>query len=331
MKKDFTIDINKRRLIDGPIDKLMCVSPLKHTWAREVWKVMCANSWFPAEIDLSRDVKQYRTLTDSEKWAYDKGLAFLSNLDGIQLNNLTGNIGRYITSPEVNMCITRQAFEEANHVDSYATMIEAISANPHDIYMMFARDGVLSKKNDYIMRQSEILGEEYTPRNFALAVVANIILEGIYFYSGFLTFYTLANSGKMLGSADMIRFIQRDELVHLSLFVRMFETLRVENPEIFDESFFEAVNVLFKEAVELEASWGKYLIKGGILGLTDTIIDGYMQWLADERLKLMGLPKIYGTKNPVEWVVEFSNINGEESNFFESKVKSYSAGGALAW
>lgn len=328
-----SLNINDRRLIDGPQSKLMCVSPIKHTWADDVWKVMCANSWFPAEVDMSRDIKQYRSgiMTDAQKGMFDKALAFLSNLDGIQFNNLTFNIGRYITSPEVSMCISRQSFEEANHVRAYATMIEAIAADPHYIYGMFATDGVLAKKNDYIMRQSEILGEDYSPRNFALAVVANIILEGIYFYSGFLAFYTLARSGMMLGSADQIRFIQRDELVHLSLFVKMFETLKVENPDIFDENFNNDVYKLFNEAVELETTWGKYLIKGGVLGLTDDIIDDYIRHLADDRLALIGLAPMYNVQNPVSWVEGFSSINGEEANFFESKVKSYSVGGSLEW
>lgn len=325
-------DVNKRRLIMGPSSKLMAVSPLKHAWARDVWKLMLANTWFAAEIDLSRDVKDYKNLSDAERSMFDKALAFLSNLDGIQLNNLVFNIGNHITSPEVSMLIVRQAAEEGVHVDAYSTMIEALSTNPFDVYTTFARDNILSNKNDYIMAQSAVLGDEFTPRNFAMAVVANIILEGIYFYSGFLAFYTLARTGKMLGSADMIRFIQRDEVVHLNLFVNMFKTLQVENPEIFDEAFYADAQKLFSEAVNLETMWGKYLISGGVLGLTDAIIDDYIRHLANQRLAMIGMTPLYpGVKNPVAWVEQFSNINGEESNFFESKVKSYSVGGTLEW
>ena len=121
-----SFDVNKRRLIEGPKNALMAVNPLKHKWAREIWKIMLANTWMAQEIDLSRDVKQYQELTDAERQMYDRDLAFLSNLDGIQFNNLTFNIGHHITSPEVSMIISRQAFEEANHVDAYSTMIEAI-------------------------------------------------------------------------------------------------------------------------------------------------------------------------------------------------------------
>lgn len=323
-------DVNKRRVIEGPSNDLMAISPLKHKWAREIYKVMIANSWTVQEVDFSRDVKHYPELTDAERDMFDKALAFLSNLDGIQFNNLMNNISRHITSPEINMCISRQSWEEANHVDAYSTMIEAVALDPWQVYTMFARDDVLAKKNEYIMRQSAILGHDYSAGNFLRAVVANIILEGIYFYSGFLAFYTLARTGKMLGCADNVRFIQRDEVVHMNLFVHIFKTLQEERPELFDDAFYDDVRKLFSEAVELETIWGQYIIKGGVLGLTDHIIGDYIKWLADDRLKMIGMSPMYGTKNPVEWVTGFSAINTEESNFFEAKVKSYQKG-TLAW
>jgi len=325
-------DVNKRRLIEGPSSDLMAVAPLKHAWAREIYDVMLANTWFKSEVDLSRDVKQYDELTDAERTMYDKALAFLSNLDGIQFNNLMNNISRHITSPEVNMCISRQSWEEANHVDAYSTLIEAVALDPWQVYTTFARDEALAKKNEYIMRQSKILGEDYSAGNFARAVVANIILEGIYFYSGFLAFYTLARGGKMLGTADMIRFIQRDEGgTHLKLFVSMFKTLQVERPELFDAQFYADVRTLFADAVALETSWGQYIIKDGVLGLTDQIVSDYIKYLANDRMAMIGMEPLYPeVRNPVAWVDGFSSINSEEANFFESKVKAYQKG-TLAW
>lgn len=323
-------DVNKRRLIGGVKTNMLALHPLKHTWARDIWKVMLANTWMAQEISLVNDVQQYKSLTDAERQMYDRDLAFLSNLDGIQFNNLTLNIGHHITSPEVSMCVSRQSWEEANHVDAYETMIEAISLNPMDLYTMFARDNVLASKNEYILKQSMILKEEYSPENFAYAVVANIILEGIYFYSGFLGFYTLAKMGKMLGSADMIRLIERDEQVHLQLFVHMFKTLQQENPEIFTAKFYQNVAVLFDEAVKLETRWGQYIIEGGVLGLTNPIITDYIRWLADQRLALIDLPALYGVKNPVPWVEKFSKVNDLQQNFFESKPVAYSLG-TLDW
>lgn len=325
--------VNSRRLIGGPQSKLMAISPMKHTWARHVWKIMMSNTWFPEEIDFSRDVKCYKNdLTAAERQMYDKALAFLSNLDGIQFNNLTFNIGQHITSPEVSMVISRQAWEEANHVYAYSAMIEAISLDPMAVYMTFEKDKILADKNEYIMRQSEILGREYSDRNFALALIANIILEGIYFYSGFLAFYVLAKNGKMLGSTDNIRLIQRDEVVHLNFFILMLQTLQQERPELFDASFWEDAKELFRAAVELETTWGKHIISGGVLGLTDRIIEDYIKHLANERVAMIGLEPLYpGVKNPVEWVEKFSSPNGTETNFFEGKITSYAVGGSLEW
>ncbi len=327
------ININNRRLIDGPVDKLMQITPTRHPWAREIWRVMMANTWFPSEVDLSRDVKCYRNeLTDGERRMYDKALSFLSNLDGIQLNNLTYNIGKHITSPEVSMCVVRQAFEEALHVESYSVMIEAIGRDPSEIYNAFDTDELLASKNQHIIQQSEILGKEYTPRNFAMAVVANIMLEGVYFYSGFAAFYVLAKSGKMLGSAKMIKFINRDEgEPHLQLFIHMYKTLKEENPEIFTQDFYNDAIRLIRSSVELEIAWGKHIISGGVLGLTDDIIEQYIKYLADTRAASIGLGVIYGVKNPIPWIEKFSEVEGEDANFFESRVSSYQLGGTLEW
>lgn len=339
--------INNRRIIGGEKSKLMAVNPMKHAFCKEVWTQMLANTWFANEIDVSKDVACYRNvLTNGERDAYDKSLAFLSNLDGIQLYNLTENIAQHITSPEVKMVLTRQAYEEALHVDAYSTMIEAISLDPMELYMMFERDGVLAAKNEHILRQSEGLGaaDSGDPRQFALAVVANIVLEGIYFYSGFLTFYALGKRGLMMNSADQIKFINRDEVGHLNFFIRILHTLMIENPEVFDASFWAEAEAIVRSATELEINWGCYIIKGGVLGLSDAIVSDYIQHLANTRWSAMisafsgraALTRgdLYpGVKNPVEWVTKFSSINGDETNFFEGKVKSYQvgSGGTLAW
>lgn len=336
---DYSLRVNARRLIQGPSDKLMAISPMKHKWARPLWQVMLKNTWTAQEVDLSRDVQCYKhELTDGERFMYDKALAFLSNLDGIQFNNLVQNIGSHVTSPEVSMLISRQAFEEALHVDAYTAMIEAVALDPMAVYMTFERDGLLAAKNDHILRQSAILGEvtkddpQYA-RKFALAVVSNILLEGIYFFSGFFAFYLLARGGKMTGSADMIRLIQRDEEgTHLKLFVAMLDTLKQENPEVFDEDFWLQVDALFREAVELETSWGRHIIQHGVLGASEVIVGDYIKSLANERADMIGLAHPYpGVKNPVAWVKKFSAVNGVETNFFEGKVSTYQVGGALQW
>jgi len=323
--------VNERRLIGGPVDRLMCVNPLKHRWAWDMMDQMENNTWFPKSIPMGDDKLCYaEKLTDGERLMYDRNLSFLSNLDGIQFDNLITNISTHVTSPEVSMCFSRQAYEEANHVRAYATMIEAVSLRPDQIYGMYMTDTVLAAKNEFIMAQSDALRGDYSPEKFALAIIGNIALEGIYFFSGFLGFYVLSKRGLMNKSADQIKYIQRDELTHLDFFVHMYHTLRVENPGIFTKSFFDKARAMLIAAVNLETTWGKHSIEGGVVGLTDQIVDQRIQFLANERVKMIGWEPLYpGVKNPTPWVESFSAVNGVETNFFEGKPTDYQAGGAL--
>ena len=317
--------INERRIIDGPKNDLMAISPMKHTWAMDFWEQMVANDWKPREVKLLDDIACYKNggLDADEKRAYDLALAFVSNLDGIQLHNLTDNISRFITSPEVKMVMTRQAFEEANHVFSYSTLAEAISADPMEIYMTFERDAVLAAKNEMILTEAKVLGTSYSRRTFALATVSNIVLEGVYFYTAFLTFYVLSRRG-MLGTADMIRFIQRDEVCHLNFFVHIFKTLQEEYPEIFDASFYADAVKLMVAGAKLEGEWGAHIIGKGILGITPQIMRDYPKHRVNVCAALMGMDPVFpGLRNPCEWVDEFSDINGEEKNFFEGRNMAY--------
>ena len=325
--------INDRMLINGPMNNLMQIRPVKYPWAMQLLEQQQNNAWDQREVDLSEDAKQYATgqLTEGNLNSYKKALAFLSNLDGIQLNNLTRNIGKHITSPEVSMCITRQAWEEAQHVLSYAQIIESIGFDPEEIYWMFDTDPVLAEKNEYITRSSEILGSGFSEENFVKAVVANIALEGIYFFNGFLTFYTLERQGLMKNSAKMIQLIQKDEEAHLHLFVNMWKTLRQEIPHVFTENLINECRELIQLAVQHEIAWGKYIIQDGVLGLTDVIIEGFIQSLADKRLDSIGLEPMYNIKNPIPWFDDASKVNLGETNFFEGKNSSYAAGGSLEW
>lgn len=325
---------NERRLAFGPVDRLMNLAHVKYQWAIDIYDRQEANTWFPKSIPLGGDRVCYRSggLSEREKNAYDKSLAFVSNLDGIQFNNLIHNIGQYVTAPEVSLALARQAAEEGVHVRSYQFLIEATSMDPSSIYLMFERDGILAKKNAMIMRGSDLLKEEGTPASFARALVGNVILEGVYFYSAFLTFYSLAMNGKMTASADMIKYINRDEGgTHLDLFTHMHHTFHQENPDLYDRQFAEDARQMFVDAAELEISWGKYIIQGGILGLTDEIVEGFVKYLTNKRSSALGLGEPFaGAKNPVPWFDQFSEPNKGRSSFFEAKPTDYDSSG-LEW
>jgi ribonucleoside-diphosphate reductase beta chain len=319
-------NVNNRKIFGGNPTGIFELNNIKYQWAYNLWEMMLNNTWFPKEVDMTRDVNDYKNLTDTEKSAYDKALSQLIFMDSLQTNNLIDNINPYITSPEINLILVRQSFEEALHSQSYAVMVDSISTNSEEIYELWRRDMMLKSKNDAIANVYDELSKNPTEHNFIKACFANQILEGIYFYSGFAYIYTLARSGKMLGSAQMIRFIQRDEVTHLVLFQNIINTLRKERPDLFTEKLKDEVIQMYKKAVKLESDWGKYITQGQILGLTDEIVEQYIQYLADDRLTSVGFNKIYNVKNPIKWVEDFAKFNDQKTNFFEGTVTNYSKG-----
>ncbi|RVY27845.1 ribonucleotide-diphosphate reductase subunit beta [Helicobacter pylori] len=321
-----TESVNERKIFGGNPTSMFDLNKIKYQWADHLWKTMLANTWFAEEVSMNDDKRDYLKLSTEEKIGYDRALAQLIFMDSLQTNNLIDNINPFITSPEINLCLVRQAYEEALHSHAYAVMVESISANTEEIYDMWRNDMQLKSKNDYIAQVYMELAKNPTEENILKALFANQILEGIYFYSGFSYFYTLARSGKMLGSAQMIRFIQRDEVTHLILFQNMINALRNERADLFTQQLINEVIGMFKKAVEIEASWGDYITQGKILGLTSSLIEQYIQFLADSRLSKVGIAKVYGVQHPIKWVESFSSFNEQRSNFFEARVSNYAKG-----
>jgi ribonucleoside-diphosphate reductase beta chain len=317
----------ERRIFGGNPTGIFELNDIKYQWAYNLWEVMLSNTWFPKEVDMTDDVKDYENLSIEEKNAYDKALAQLIFMDSLQTNNITDNINPYITAPEINLIIVRQAYEEALHSQSYAVMVDSISKNQDEIYELWRKDMQLKHKNDAIAEVYEKLAKEPTPHNFLKSLFANQILEGIYFYSGFAYMYALARSGKMRGSADMIRFIHRDEVTHLLIYQNMINSLQKERPELFTKQLWDEVEEMFDAAVELESEWGKYITSGEILGLTEEKIRKYIEYLANDRLRHVKHRALYDVKeNPLPWVDDYSKFNDQRTNFFESNEINYVKG-----
>lgn len=319
--------LSERFVYNGNPHGILNFTKAKYTWALQLWDIMEANTWFPKEVDTTKDVMDYKVnLTAAEKRMYDLVWSQLISMDSFQTNNLADNINPYITAPEINAVLARQAYEEANHSKSYAVMVEAICENTDLIYEMEKHDDILREKNAFISSLYEELAGDINDDKLFLAMIANQILEGIYFYSGFTAIYALARAGKMLGSAQMIRFIQRDEITHLLLFQNMINSVVKERPQMMNEANKAKIYEMFKRAGELEIKWGKYITDNQIMGFTDEIIEEYIHYLIDQRLIAIKLDKLYDAKHPIKWVDDFSKFNDQKSNFFESKVTNYSKG-----
>lgn len=321
-------DKNMRRMIGGNTTNLNDFNNMKYTWASSWYRQAMNNFWIPEEINLGADVKDYPLLEPAERTAYDKILSFLVFLDSIQTANLP-SIGQYITANEVNLCLTIQAFQEAVHSQSYSYMLDSI-CSPTE------RDRILYqwKEDAHLLRRNTFIGDlynEFQERKDRLALLrvmmANYILEGIYFYSGFMFFYNLGRSGKMPGSVQEIRYINRDENTHLWLFRNMLLELKKEEPELFSAAHSSMLCDMIKEGVEQEIAWGAYVIGDEIPGLNRKMVSDYIRYLGNARWMALGYEAIYpGLEREPEsmsWVSQYANANMVKTDFFEAKSTAY--------
>lgn len=326
------IELSKKRMINGNTTNLNDFNNMKYPWVSDWYRQAMNNFWIPEEINLSQDLKDYGKLLESEKTAYDKILSFLIFLDSIQTANL-GNISNYITASEVNLCLTIQAFQEALHSQSYSYMLDTICSpeKRNEILYQWKDDKVLLKRNKFIGDLYNNFIDKPDKKNLLKTIMANYILEGIYFYSGFMFFYNLERNGKMAGSAQEIRYINRDENTHLWLFRNIITELQKEEPELFNEEMKKELIDMMVTGVENEIDWGHYVIGDTVQGINKKLITDYIRYLGNLRLTAIGLPKVFENidENPAKWVDRLADANSVKTDFFEGKSTAYAKSAAL--
>lgn len=326
------VEVSKKRMINGNTTNLNDFNNMKYSWVSDWYRQAMNNFWIPEEINLAQDLKDYGKLSEDERTAYDKILSFLIFLDSIQTANL-GNISNYITASEVNLCLTIQAFQEAVHSQSYSYMLDTICSpeKRNEILYQWKDDEILLQRNKFIGDQYNKFVMNPTKENLLMTIIANYILEGIYFYSGFMFFYNLERNGKMVGSAQEIRYINRDENTHLWLFRNIIKELQVEEPNLFSDEIKKEIIEMIKTGVENEISWGHYVIGDNIQGINKKLIEDYIKYLGNLRLTSIGLPKIYENvnKNPASWVDILADANAVKTDFFEAKSTAYAKSATL--
>ena len=316
------VEVQKRKIIGGNTTNLNDFNHMKYGWVSSWYRQAMNNFWIPEEINLSVDVKDYKMLPKAERRAYDKILSFLIFLDSIQTANLP-NISEYITANEVNLCLSIQAFQEAVHSQSYSYMLDTICEpqERNDVLYQWKEDSHLLKRNEFIGNLYNAFQEEKSPRMLIRTIIANYILEGIYFYSGFMFFYNLGRNHLMPGSVQEIRYINRDENTHLWLFRNILLELRKEEPELFTEKDIEEYREMIREGCEQEIQWGHYVIGDEVQGLTKEMITDYIRYLGNLRCTNLGFLPIYdgheSEPDSMHWVSQYSNANTIKTDFFD--------------
>lgn len=314
-----------RTIIKGATTGLFNLNATKYPWAKSLYQVMIGNFWVPEKVSgLKDDARMFHAdLTKEEQQAYKGILSFLIFLDSIQTVNLP-HFADYITSPEVNLILAIQAYQEAIHSQSYATILESVveSEERDEIYYFWRTDKVLLERNKYIGQIYQDFVNAPSDKTFFRGIVANFLLESIYFYNGFAFFDTLVDHMKMLATGRMIAYIRRDELTHVTIFANIIREIKREFPEIYDEAL---IREMMGEAVKQEIEWGKHILGNKIPGINGDATEGYTKWLANNRLAMLNIDPLFpeAVTNPYKHLDRLQDTNSDKGNFFETTVVNY--------
>lgn len=326
-------DVSHRSIWFGETTNLMQLNDVRYTWAVGLYQQMRENFWIPQKLDITQDVTDYWNLTPQERRAFDGILSYLTFLDSVQTCNLP-HIKSCITAPEISLCIAEQISQEGMHNQSYQYMIETIIPGERRsvVYDFWRTDAILKDRCEYIATHYQRYIDSPTQENYFTALLADYLLEGMYFYNGFIFFYNLASRMLMPGSADIFKMINRDELSHVRLFQRLIPEAMAVLPHSVDQIY-----EMFAKAVEYECTWTNHIVGMEVLGITETSTIQYTKYLANMRLKAIGLNPLYPEpeyqKSPYRHLERFSDTKSEghtKANFFEAGVTAYVMSSGIA-
>ncbi|MBU0661241.1 ribonucleotide-diphosphate reductase subunit beta [Patescibacteria group bacterium] len=340
-KTEKRVDINQRRIINGADADVMQLSPMKHKFAWEAYLAGNANHWLPTEITMQNDIEQWKSdsvLTADERKAFKTVLGFFTTADSIAANNIVLASYKHVTSPECRMYMLRQGYEEAIHTHAYQYIVESLGLDEGEIYNMYREVDAIYEKASFILSFNEgIFDPNFKTGTFEadqkflenIAVFA-LILEGIFFYSAFAVMFGFQRQNKMIGSAEQIQYIMRDESQHLNFGINIINSIKEEQPELWTPEFQQHIVDLVKEGTRLEYTFAQTVFPKGIFGMNAEGFKQYIEYIADRRLTRVGLPEQFGVSNPFPWMSEAIDLN-KEKNFFETRVTEYQVGGTLDW
>ncbi len=334
------IDAREKRLISCHQVDVNQLMPLKYKWAWEHYVNACANHWMPTEVAMNKDIETWRSskLTPDERRVILRNLGFFATAESLVGNNLVLAIFRHVTNAECRQYLLRQAFEEAVHTHTFLYVVESLGLNEGEVFNMYHEVPAIAKKDAFEMElTTEILDPSFTTDTFegAQAFLKNLIgyyliMEGIFFYTGFVMVLSFHRRNLMTGIGEQFQYILRDETIHLNFGIDLINGIKSENPHLWTAEFQQAMVDRIRQAVELEIEYARDCLPRGILGLNADLFRDYVQFIADRRLERIGLPTQYGSSNPFPWMSETMDLS-KEKNFFETRVTEYQSASTLSW
>jgi ribonucleotide reductase beta subunit family protein with ferritin-like domain len=315
--------------------------------------------WRPEEVSLQKDRGDYQTLRPEQKHIYTSNLKYQIMLDSVQGRGPGMAFIPYCSLPELEACMEVWGFMEMIHSRSYTYIIKNVYSDPSEVFDTIIGDERILERarsvtesyddfiqsaqaygtsSDWMFRLEGVSNAKQTLNDVKRKLyraVANVnILEGIRFYVSFACSFAFGELKLMEGSAKIISLIARDENQHLAITQNILNKWRDgDDPEMrqIAKEEEEYVYAMFDRAVNEEKRWADYLFKdGSMIGLNDKLLQQYVEWIANRRLKAIGLKPVYdisANNNPLPWTQHWISSKGLQVAPQETEVESYVVGG----
>jgi ribonucleoside-diphosphate reductase beta chain len=318
------------RLLDSGFD--LTLRPMRYPRFYDMYRAAIRNTWTVEEIDFQIDLGHLRQrMTTAERHLIERLVAFFATGDSIVSNNLVISLYRHINAPEARMYLSRQLYEEALHIQFYLTLLDNYVPDPQRRAQAFsAIENIPSirRKAAFCQRwidqvfSLERIESPQDKRRFLLNLTCfATCIEGLFFFGAFAYVYFLRSRGLLPGLAAGTNWVFRDESAHMAFAFNVIDTVRQEEPELFDDEWTAQVRAMIEDAVECETLFAEDVLSGGVVGLTRVEMRQYLEYVADQRFAMLGLPPRFGARNPFPFMA-LQDVQ-ELTNFFERRVSAY--------
>jgi len=338
-------DHNKVKMfLDGHVD-IQRYDVLKYKQFDKLTDKQLGFFWRPEEVDILKDAKDFKDLTDFERHIFTSNLKRQILLDSVQGRSPNLAFLPIVSLPELETWIETWAFSETIHSRSYTHIIRNVFSNPSKVFdelldikeIVDCADSIsanydrLMDYNDLRKRGLASYDEYEHKKRIWLCLMSVNILEGVRFYVSFACSWAFAELKKMEGNAKIIKLIARDENVHLASTQQMLKLLPLEDKDFakIKEETADECKQMFVDAVEQEKTWADYLFKdGSIIGLNAELLKQYVEFIAGKRMRAVGISSDYNTgTNPLPWTMSWIAGSSVQVAPQETEISSYVIGG----
>jgi len=324
------MNLRNHSLLDAGFD--LTLRPMRYPRFYEMYRAAIKNTWTVEEIDFQIDLGHLsQRMTPADRHLIERLVAFFATGDSIVSNNLVISLYRHINSPEARMYLSRQLFEEALHIQFYLTLLDNYVPDQQRRAQAFAaienipsirrKAEFCQKWTDSVFEVGQIRNDDDKRRFLLNLTCFASCIEGLFFFGAFAYVYFLRSRGLLPGLAAGTNWVFRDESAHMAFAFEVLNTVRREEPHLFDAGWAKDVQAMIEEAVECEAAFAEDVLSGGVVGLTKKEMRQYLEYVADQRLTALRLPVRYNARNPFPFM-ELQDVQ-ELTNFFERRVSAY--------